>query len=173
MTSTLDTRSEYTKGLRAVADLIDAHPDLPEPYTSVYSSGNIDVQWYLQIHGLDLAEQKTTAAKIVSELGGKWDKTELVDGRLDFDQVFDSGLRLKVAVARDAVCERVVVGTHEVTVPAMPAIPARDATTETVKTIEDVKWVCSSLLTPDEPTPYMPREESDEDAERAAEQVSA
>ena len=140
-----DTRTAYTAGLRAVADLIDAHPDLPEPYTSVYSSGSVDVQWYLEIHGLDLAGQKATAAKIVSDLGGKWDKTEIVDGRLDFEQSRD-GIHLRIAVARDAVCERVVIGTHEVTVPATLAMPARPATAEHVKTVEDVQWVCSSLL---------------------------
>jgi hypothetical protein len=45
--------------------------------------------------------------------------------------------------ARDAVCERIVTGTHEVTVPAQPAIRAKKATTTVV---EDVEWVCGSLL---------------------------
>ena len=138
-------RTAYTQGLRDVADLLDAHPDLPEPYTSVYSSGSVDVQWYLEIHGLDLAGQKATAAKIVSDLGGKWDKTEIVDGRLDFEQSRD-GIHLRIAVARDAVCERVVIGTHEVTVPAAPARPAMEAEPEKTITIEDVKWICSPLL---------------------------
>ena len=143
--TTTGTRTNYAAGLRAVADLIDAHPDLPEPYTSIYSSGHVDVQWYLHIHDLDLTEQKTTAARIISALGGTWDKKEVVDGRLDFDQD-RHGLRLKVAVARDAVCERVVLGTHQVIVPATPAMPARPATEERVETVEDVTWVCSSLL---------------------------
>ena len=141
-----DTRTAYTAGLRAVADLIDAHPDLPEPYTSIYSSGNIDVQWYLHIQNLNLAEQKTAAAKIVSDLGGKWDKRELVEGRLDFEQTLANGVHLTLTVARDAVCERVVIGTHEVTVPATPARPATEAEPERTTTVEDVKWFCGSLL---------------------------
>jgi len=144
--STKNPVTTYTAGLRAVADLIDAHPGLPEPYTSVYSSGNIDVQWYLQIKNPDLAWQKTTAAKIVSDIGGKWNKRDLVEGRLDFEQTLDSGVHLTLTVTRDAVCERAVVGTHEVTVPATPAIPKQAARPERTATVEDVKWICSSLL---------------------------
>jgi len=144
--NTTKTRSTYVAGLRAVADLIDAHPGLPEPYTSVYSSGNIDVQWYLQIQNQDFAWQKATAAKIVSAIGGKWDKKDLVDGRLDFEQTLDNGVRLTLTVTREAVCERVVIGTHEVTVPATPAIPKQAARPERTATVEDVKWFCGSLL---------------------------
>jgi hypothetical protein len=139
-------RTAYTQGLRAVADLIDAHPGLPEPYTSFYGSGNIDVQWYLQIQNQDFTWQKATAAKIVSDIGGKWNKRDLVEGRLDFEQTLDNGVHLTLTVSRDAVCERVVIGTHEVTIPETPAMPACDATPEHVKTVEDVKWVCSPLL---------------------------
>lgn len=141
------TRTNYTAGLRQLADLIDAHPDLPQPYINAHSSGSVvEAHWYLHIWSDDLTEQKTTAAAIVSTLGGHWDKNERTyDDGLEFTQTRD-GLSLEVVVNRAAVCERVVTGSHEVTVPATPAIPARSATAERVETIEDVQWVCSSLL---------------------------
>jgi hypothetical protein len=139
MTDT-ETHTNYTQRLVALADLIDYNPDLPLPYTTAFET-HTDASWYLQIHGLDLDAQKATAAKIVSAIGGKWDKEQ--DGD-DFSFKRDyNGLRLIVAVARAAVCERVVVGTHEVTVDAQPATKATKATTMVV---EDVEWVCGSLL---------------------------
>jgi hypothetical protein len=145
-------RTAFTQGLRAVADLIDAHPDLPQPYINAYSQGGVvEAHWYLHIWADDLTEQKATAAAIVSTIGGHWDKNERTyDDGLEFTQTRD-GLSLEVVVNRAAVCERVVVGTHEVTVPATPKIPARPATGERVETVEDVQWVCSSLLA--EPVP--------------------
>jgi hypothetical protein len=142
MTNTTTTTSAR---LRILADLIEAHPDLPPPYISACSSGSsVDADWFLHTRGLELADQKATAARVVSILGGQWDKTEDGD-RFSFTQT-RGGIIMRVWVARDAVCERVVTGSHEVTVPATPAksaVPAQPAVTHQV---EDVKWVCSSLL---------------------------
>jgi len=77
----------------------------------------------------------------VTTLGGEWDKNQWGE-RFDFTQV-RGGLNLNVTVARDAVCERVVTGSHEVTVPASAATAAVPGHTTTV---EDIKWVCGSLL---------------------------
>jgi hypothetical protein len=133
--------------LRAIADLMDAHPELPQPYISAYSTGGVEANWFLYLHGLskDLSGQKAAAAQLVSTLGGQWAKTE-DDDRFTFTQTCDDGLSLSVTVHRAAVCERVVVGSHEVTIPATPAIPKQAARPERTETIEDVKWVCSSLL---------------------------
>jgi len=150
MTDTETITSTSTK-LRVLADLIDAHPDLPQPYTTAYSSGEVEARWYLHINDLqdDLPGQKTTAAQIVSTLGGKWDKREspFDSTRYEFSQSRD-GLSLEVTVNRAAMCERVVVGSHEVTVPATPAIPKQAARPERTETVEDVTWICSSLLSP-------------------------
>jgi hypothetical protein len=144
-----DTNSTTTTSsqLRALADLIDAHPNLPEAYISSYSTDRVDVHWYLHIHELvqDLPAQKAAAALIIRIIGGHWDKTERSDDAFEFTQNRD-GLLLEVVVNRAAVCERVVVGTHEVTVPATPAMPARPAEAERTTTVEDITWVCSSLL---------------------------
>jgi len=137
-----DIRAAYIDGLRVLAELLENYPGLPAPF--VFGSGPFTAAWYLHIDGLGLVEQKATAGRIVTGLGGTWDKAQW-DERFVFNQVRGE-LILSVTVARDAVCERVVTGTHEVTVPASPAIPAQDATTERVETVEDVKWICSSLL---------------------------
>lgn len=148
-TETITTTSDQ---LRALADLIDAHPDLPAPYITAYSNGGgVHAKWYLHLHGLDLPGQKTTAAQIVRILGGQWDKAEDGD-RFNFAS-FRHGLSLEVVVNRAAVCERVVTGTHEVTVPATPAQPAQDALPERTEQVENVTWVCSSLLADAEQVP--------------------
>lgn len=151
MTDT-DTRTAYTQGLRQLADLVDAHPDLPQPYTTAYSTGDVQACWFLHLHGLkeDLSGQKAAAAQIVKVLGGQWDKAERSDDVFILTQSRD-GIRLSVQVNRAAVCERVVTGSREVTVPATPAIPKQAARPERTETVEDVTWVCSSLLA--EPVP--------------------
>ena len=129
---------------RAVADLLDAHPDLPRPYVSVYDHlpEQADLAWYLHINerATDEADQKAQAAHIIRMLGGHWSK-EIYDWSEDarFSQSRD-GLNFKVVVTRSAVCERVVVGEETVTIPAKPAEPAR------VETWEKVEWRCEPLL---------------------------
>lgn len=145
MTST-DTTTTISTQLRALADLIDAHPDLPAPYATAYSTGHVDAHWYLHLHELEkyLPAQKAAAAAIVRDLGGQWDKEESGND-FRFTQKRE-GLTLEVVVNRAAVCERVVTGTHEVTVPATPARSALPAQPAHTTTVEDVQWVCSSLL---------------------------
>jgi len=148
--SPTDTIVSTGTKLRALADLIDNHPDLPVPYITGYSSGDMQASWYLHVHGIDLPNQKTTAARIVRTLGGQWDKTQ-DDDQFSFTQDRD-GLSLTVIVNRAAVCERVVTGTHEVTVPATPAQPAQEALPERTERVEDIQWVCSSLLADEQAT---------------------
>jgi hypothetical protein len=61
------------------------------------------------------------------------------------------GLKVKVTTYRDAVCERVVTGTREVTrevrdPDALAAVP----TTTVTETVEDVEWVCAPLTAPEQ-----------------------
>jgi hypothetical protein len=140
---TTQTEATVSENLRTLADLIEAHPDLPLPYAVAYGTTDpsIDVHWYLHLDHVDLPEEKAIAARIVLALGGKWDKFENgEDFRFKQDR---GGLKLDVVVHRAAVCERVVTGSHEVT---MPATAARPAAPERVETVEDVTWICSSLL---------------------------
>lgn len=129
---------------RAVADFIEAHPGIPTPYTSVYDHQpeRADLRWYLHINDKgDEAFQRDAAKAIVRAVGGKWDK-EFNDDEARFTQVRD-GLYMLVVVRREAVCERRVVGTETVTLPATPAEPALP---ERTVEREVVEWDCSPVL---------------------------
>lgn len=129
--------------LRAAADVLDAHPDLPAPYITTSShrgEHKADLSWYLTLDARDdLATQKALAGRIVRAIDGHWEK--IPDTYQDF--VFRQerpGLRLDVQVEREAVCQRIVTGTETVAIPAKPAEPMR------VETREVVEWRCEPLL---------------------------
>ena len=130
MTDT-ETRTNYTAGLRALADLLDANPDLPLPYTGRGSALN----W--------IEYDKASAARFAHLIPGTVTKTARGDS-IDLEGQI-AGLKVCFIASREAVCERIITGTHEITTPARPALnlPAEPEHTETV---EDVQWVCSSLL---------------------------
>jgi|GEM_PF-2367033 len=146
---TTTDRTSYTQGLRALADLIDNHPDLPLPYTG--SGAAAPITFYV----LNKTEDpKGTLAKIARLLPGSVGKNVSMTGEYFSITGTLAGLHIDATAYRKAVCERVVTGTHEVTVPAipaMPAMPARPATGEITTTVEDVEWICGPLLAEDEP----------------------
>lgn len=123
--------------LRKAADLLAAHPDLEQPYVTSRSTGAISLSWYLH-HERGSAEK---AAAVVRAIDGTWERGEAdYSGPLaTWSQVRD-GLELDVSVSREQVCERVVVGVEEVTIPAVPAQPER------VEEREKVEWKCGPLL---------------------------
>lgn len=131
--------STMIDALRKVADLLESHPDLPPPLVSIYSHipDKPELHWYLHINGKDAATQKATAQRIITAIGGKWSKSFDDDAR--FTQERD-GIDLLVVVVREAVCERVVVGTKTVTIPAEPAKPER------VVEVDEVEWRCEPVL---------------------------
>ena len=126
-----------TQALRDAADLLDEHPDLPQPYVTSSSAGTAHLAWYLTVKGYDLAEQKQLAAHIIRTIGGKWDKHP----GDDFNFRCSRGLlTMTVQVQREAVCRRRVTGTETVTIPAKPAEP--ECTVEQ----EIVEWDCEPIL---------------------------
>lgn len=135
--------STITAALREAADLLEAHPELPRPYITSKSNGNLELNWFLHINNTadSLMEQKRLAALIVKTVGGKWDKSsgDWDGGVFRFTQARGS-LTFEVLVKRDAVCERIVIGTKTVTIPAKPATPER------VVEQDDVEWRCEPLL---------------------------
>lgn len=140
MTAVDRTSTSTVAQLRLAADVLADH-DLPAAYVTCYSSGTIEICWYLYINGKD---QAGNAHKILQALGGTWNKSAQGDDRFCFDQVVRDGIvKLHVSVARDEVCERVVVGTEDLVVPASPAVEAQP---ERVETREVVEWRCGSLL---------------------------
>lgn len=148
-----DTNIAVSKAanLLAAAALIKTHPDLPAPYvTSFSSTDTVELNWYLR-HREDtdeLDDQRSAAQQIVKALGGTWDKFhESEDLRMRQRR---GGLVFEILVKREAVCERVVVGTETVTIPATEAIPAQPAMPERTETRDVVEWRCAPLLA--EPT---------------------
>lgn len=136
-----DTRSSYTAGLRALADLLDAHPQVPLPHYG--TSGAPMAIFFLSGEDPKAALVAATRAFPGPKQKGVWDTYYDVQGSLH-------GLHYKLTAFRDAVCERIVTGTREVVeeVPdpeALAAVPKVTVTT----TVEDVEWKCSPLLAPE------------------------
>jgi hypothetical protein len=132
-------RTAYVAGLRALADLLDAHPDVPLPTTG---GGTAAVDWLLfGAADLELDAQKAVAARIVQVLPRPVRKRDTADLYRFSAELH--GLHVEVIVDRPAVCERVVTGTKTVTreVPD-PAAPKVTVTEE----VETAEWVCRPLL---------------------------
>lgn len=141
MTETSSTNTDHTlvEKLRAAADLIAAHPDLPDPCIFGYRNGAVDVTWQLMNNEATKGDQRAAAQQILRAIGGKWDKEPWGD-RFDFAQDY-RGLKLQIYTHREQVCTRRVVGTETVTIPAVEAKPER---TEVVDVVE---WDCEPVLT--------------------------
>lgn len=141
-TQSPSTKRTMPETFRAVADLIEAHPEIPLPYVSVYdhSPDRADLHWYLHINAraADAEDQRAKAAAIVKAIGGKWRK-DFDSDEASFRQQRD-GFNMGVVVVREAVCERVVVGEETVTIPAVEAQPERTTTREIVE------WRCEPML---------------------------
>jgi hypothetical protein len=60
------TTNEITAtNLRSVADLLEAHPHLPNPYVTTSSTGRVNVNWYLTLEHIGTSNQKADAAAII------------------------------------------------------------------------------------------------------------
>lgn len=127
-----DERGEYIAGLRALADLMDVNPALV---------GDVDGQREIrpfQVFVDTKAEAAAWARALadVTKTPARGSDNMLIEGMA-------GPLFVRVWVARDEVCTRVVTGTREV----VKTVPAPDApTVEITETVEDVTWVCEPLL---------------------------
>lgn len=134
-------RTDYITGLRALADLFEAHDDLPLP-----SQGQYEVIPFSIVFGGDDAARERMA-RAVREIGGNWQKhiTEAPEYDLAHLRLRQQvhGLHLELVADRNAVCTRVVTGTRQVT----EEVPDPDAPMVTVtKQVDDIEWVCEPLL---------------------------
>jgi hypothetical protein len=115
-------RAVYVRGLRALADFVEAHEELPVP-----SPANLNA----------FARSKAELAALVRTSGIRWEKD--VTGDYFYVRVsFDGGHYYDVNVSRDQVCRKVVTGTR-----VEPAKPER--------VIEEFHWVCDEPLLAGEP----------------------
>lgn len=123
-------RPAYAAGLRHLATLVE-DGSLPIPY------GALDL--FLAFGSTPLEEQPAAARDLMRAIGGgRWAK-DSSGNTMAFDGMC-GGVPVRIYVARDAVCERVVVGTETVEVPAQPAVEAHTQTREVVD------WRCAPLL---------------------------
>jgi hypothetical protein len=131
-------RAEYTKGLRALADILDANPDLPLPYDGTGSA----LDW------IELGEEARRGAAVFARvMPGTVDKSVSdTAGQFYLDFTLH-GLRLRWITTRAEMCERIVTGTREIEIEEPdPEALARVPKIKRKQVVEDVKWECRPVL---------------------------
>lgn len=116
---------------RRAADLIEQH-DIPAPVVVAHGGEGL---LFWAFYGWEENVPAKVAA-IRRAVGGKWDKRESATG----DQMSFVCEGYQIQVDRETVCERRVVGTETVVVPAVEAQPARTETRDLVE------WDCVPIL---------------------------
>jgi hypothetical protein len=130
-----DTRKEWVDGLHAVADYVEAHPGLPLP--SAFGA-----RFYL-FAGHEADEGETPLA-FLTRCARELRRTDKDVDPNYFSLSRRFGPHAIVALAaRDAVCERVVVGTEPVEVQVPPEGVAMVTVTEQRDVVE---WRCPESL---------------------------
>ena len=131
----IQERTDYIAGLRALADLLDENTLLPKPTTSmplyVYVDTKDEILTYLA----------AMTGPVEKEYEDRDDYGFSIRGHI-------LGVKVEVTVrSRSTVCERIVLGTREVTeeIPDPEALAAVPTITVT-KTVEDIRWECVPLL---------------------------
>lgn len=130
---------ELAIGLRALADMLDANPNLNDDSYLQYAFGSLPVYTMNRAAVAAFARAAMGAGITVTKhQGDKW---------AGIDIPFGSRMGLRVFVEREEICERIVTGTHEVTedVPDPEALAAIPKVTVT-KVVEDVEWRCRPIL---------------------------
>ncbi len=137
MTTQDNDRQAYIDGLRALAAVLEQHPEVPLPYHGAADSYS---PLLIGFYGSTAREQLAAAVRAMpcawtKDVSGKWLN---LNGHL-------AGLHLQMYAARDVVCTRRVTGVEdrEVEEEVTPAV-----TRMVVKPVEVVTWDCGSLLAP-------------------------
>ena len=129
-----NARDEYTAGLRELADILDAHPDVPLPF-----SGRAGEDFPLRIYLFGLSKEDVVTA--VRAFPGP--KTKEFSGDYARMGVTLHGLSIVLMPHRETVCTKRVVGTRTV---VTPAAPARSATPAHIVKEDIVEWDCHPFL---------------------------
>lgn len=131
-----DPRADYIEGLRQLAAVLEANPEIQMPI-----SGGISASSALVIRAGDTREDLAAAARAFP---CAWAKSTSGDG----DQWLDlngqlAGLHVQLYADREAVCTRRVVGVEdrEVEEVVTPAV-----TRKVTKPVEIVEWDCGPIL---------------------------
>lgn len=133
---TVDAACELATGLRQLARLVETHSHLAEHLSWPFSHLLVYVRTREQIRAFARAGARLADAT-TKHADEQWAGVDLQFGPI----------RLRVYGARDGVCERVVVGTHDVTedVPD-PALMELVPLVSVTRCVEDVEWRCPPLL---------------------------
>lgn len=126
--------------LRAIAAWLESHPEFGtyEIVFPRYGSEYFEVRNYS-------CHSAAKVAETVRACGGRWEKVAGDDNSLlfTFQQEIAPLVFAAISTGRENVCQRVVVDTKTVTLPAEPALPARPERTEVVEIAE---WRCAPIL---------------------------
>jgi hypothetical protein len=122
------TMNATIKGLREMADFLEAHPSL---YEIPGLAGGLTLNLFV-----DSKEQLADAARAIGKLSKR------VSGDYYYVQrEFSGNVTLDVNASRQKVCEKVVVGTK-----VIPAQPERVLPAEPEQVVEEYEWVCPKSL---------------------------
>lgn len=130
----LERAKLFIEGLRKLADLYLAHPELELPeYFSPFTIFNV--------RKADLPK----VARIFGSLEKRYDESSF---RLRKD--FGGGIILETYSSRESVCQRVKIGERVVPAHVVPAKPAEPELIVEEKTVDEYAWECpgDSLLAP-------------------------
>jgi hypothetical protein len=108
-------RAAFSAGLRQIADLLDAHPNIPLPHLTAPKATGWQPTLTCYLWGDDIRATLAAATRAMAA-GGRVAKHVDDDGTgLRAWRMF-GGIALEVRVERSQVCERVVLGTETVEV---------------------------------------------------------
>lgn len=132
-------RAAYISGMRKYLDLLEAHPELDLPFEGVQIELLVTPS-----RRKEPAEQAEIFARLIP---GRVDKQPSANGAYMYLLASIDGLKLRMILNRADVCERVVVGTREITTKAPdPAALAALPVVEQTVTEEIVEWRCLPIL---------------------------
>jgi hypothetical protein len=124
-----EDQQAYIKGLRDIADWLEAHPD----YVPKSTTGGVQIS----VPGVFTKEDLIAAGRA---LGGTLEKST-TDNFFWLDKKFGPHI-LSAAAYRDEVCEKVVTVTEEEVTEPDPAIVATLPTVTRTVQRETIEWVC-------------------------------
>ncbi len=129
--------ADKAQGLRALADMIEANPDVVEHINWTFDGINVPV-WTKEAVQVLARAGAASRIKVTKHQGDKYAGVDLY---------FADQVSLHVYVKREEVCERIVTGTREVTeeVPD-PDVLAAVPKVAVTKVVEEVTWRCMPLL---------------------------
>lgn len=129
-----ETNELLVHRLRAIADFIEAHPDIPMYRVSAncYHASSVDMMF----RGSDPTEERRNLTVFARAIGHIENRTHIGSAYLLKGKIGD--IPVSMQVTREAVCRRVVT---EETLPAEPevTIPAKPA-----RTVKIEKWECDN-----------------------------